>query len=214
MTPRNRNALDWVPADPGAVAPVVQRIPTGSFILTSSHADLRAGVSVRWVQQCSHQPPMVMVAVTKGHVLSPLIRDSRSFAVCQLDPTDRTTARAFDLQTPGIDPFIGASVDRTASGCPVPARALGYLDCELARHVDIDGDCEIYVGIVHHAANLADPREPAMCLCERSEGARRPAPPAPRRAVAPPKPKSVIGRLPLREAAKIRDSAKARGRAH
>jgi hypothetical protein len=78
--------------------------------------------------------------------------------------------------------------------------------------VDIDGDSEIYVGIVHHAANLADPREPGMCLCERGEGARRPAPTAARRAIVAPKPKPVIGRLPLREAAKARDAAKARGR--
>lgn len=109
---------------------------------------------------------MVMVAVPKGHVLSPLIRDSRSFAICQLDPADRMTSRAFDLQTPGIDPFIGSSVDRTPSGCPVPARALSFLDCELARHVDLDGDYELYVGIVHHATTILDPKDPARCLCD------------------------------------------------
>jgi flavin reductase (DIM6/NTAB) family NADH-FMN oxidoreductase RutF len=131
---------------------------------------------------------MIMVAVQKGHVLSPLIRDSRSFCVCQLDPADRSTSRAFDLQTPGIDPFIGSAVDRTPSGCPVPARAVGFIDCELARHVDIDGDCEIYVGVVHHATTLLDPREPARCLCDGAT-VQRPAPAklaAPlRRAVAP-----------------------------
>jgi flavin reductase (DIM6/NTAB) family NADH-FMN oxidoreductase RutF len=173
--------MDWVPAERPTVAPVLDRIPSGSFILTSGHADLRAGVTVRWVQQCSAAPPMVMVAVTKGHVLSPLIRDSRSFAVCQLDPSDRSTARAFDLQTPGIDPFIGSTVDRTPSGCPVPARALGFVDCELARHVDIDGDCEIYVGIVHHATNLLDPRDVGHCLC----GSERAEPAATRRITVP-----------------------------
>ena len=192
MIPRNRHALDWVPAERSNVAPVLDRIPTGSFILTSGHADVRAGVSVRWVQQCSSSPPMVLVAVTKGHVLSPLIRDSRSFAVCQLDPADKSTPRAFELQTPGIDPFIGSPVDRTPSGCPVPARALGFIDCELARHVDIDGDCEIYVGVVHHASTLLDPRDPSHCLCDgatvqRPAPAAKPAAPV-RRSVAPAKP--------------------------
>jgi len=196
--------MDWVPAERPTVAPVLDRIPSGSFILTSGHADLRAGVTVRWVQQCSTTPPMVMVAVTKGHVLSPLIRDSRSFAVCQLDPSDRSTARAFDLQTPGIDPFIGSTVDRTPSGCPVPARALGFVDCELARHVDIDGDCEIYVGIVHHATNLLDPRDVGQCLCasERSEHApaRRISVPVPavRRPAAPPSAKKAAPRAPAK----------------
>ena len=177
MNPRNKNAMDWVPAERPTVAPVLDRIPAGSFVLTSAFADLRAGVSVRWVQQCSQQPPMIMVAVQKGHVLSPLIRDSRSFCVCQLDPADRSTSRAFDLQTPGIDPFIGSAVDRTPSGCPVPARAVGFIDCELARHVDIDGDCEIYVGVVHHATTLLDPRDPSHCLCDGAT-VQRPAPAA------------------------------------
>lgn len=177
MNPRNKNAMDWVPAERQAVAAVLDRMPAGSFVLTSAHADLRAGVSVRWVQQCSSAPPMVMVAVQKGHVLSPLIRDSRSFCVCQLDPADKSTTRAFDLQTPGIDPFIGSPVDRTPSGCPVPARAVGYIDCELARHVDIDGDCEIYVGVVHHASTLLDPRDPSRCLCDGAT-VQRPAPAA------------------------------------
>ncbi len=173
MNPRNRNALDWAPANRSDVAPVLDRIPNGSFILTSGHADVRAGVSVKWAQQCSSNPPMVMVAVPKGHVLSPLIRDSRSFAICQLDPTDRTTSRAFDLQTPGIDPFIGSTVDRTPSGCPVPARALSFLDCELARHVDLDGDYELYVGIVHHATTILDPHDQGAMLVRFRNGATR-----------------------------------------
>jgi len=206
VNPRNKNALDWVPAERPTVAPVLDRIPAGSFVLTSAHADLRAGVSVKWVQQCSTTPPMVMVAVQKGHVLSPLIRDSRSFCVCQLDPADRSTSRAFDLQTPGIDPFIGSPVDRTPSGCPVPARSLGYVDCELTRHVDIDGDCEIYVGIVHHAATLLDPREAASCLCDGATvmRARETAKPAAalRRTHTPPVAKKPLPRKPAREAPK------------
>jgi flavin reductase (DIM6/NTAB) family NADH-FMN oxidoreductase RutF len=199
--------MDWVPAERALVAPVLARVPAGSFVLTSAFADLRAGVTVKWVQQCSTNPPMVMVAVQKGHVLSPLIRDSRSFCVCQLDPGDQSTPRAFDLQTPGIDPFIGSSVDRTASGCPVPARAVGYLDCELARHVDIDGDCEIYVGVIHHAATLLDPRDPSRCLCDRTTVQRaadaKPKPAAPiRRAVTPPPAKKPAARATVREAAK------------
>ena len=189
------------------MAPVLDRIPSGAFILTSGHADLRAGVSVKWVQQCATNPPMVMVAVPKGHVLSPLIRDSRSFAVCQLDPADRSTARAFELQTPGIDPFIGATVDRTPSGCPVPARALGYIDCELARHVDLDGDCEIYVGTVHHASTLLDPREPGRCLCDGSTVQRQPAPAkaaAPIRRTAAPVAEKAPTRTPARAPARTR----------
>ncbi|MEI6474226.1 MAG: flavin reductase family protein [Planctomycetota bacterium] len=204
MNPRNRNALDWAPAERSAVAPVLDRIPNGSFILTSGHADVRAGVSVKWAQQCSTTPPMIMVAVPKGHVLSPLIRDSRSFAICQLDPADRSTSRAFDLQTPGIDPFIGSSVDRTPSGCPVPARALSFLDCELARHVDLDGDYELYVGIVHHATTILDPQDPARCLCDSETVQRVPTgkTSAPLRRIHTPTTAKTPTRAALRETTK------------
>ena len=181
--------MDWVPAARADVAPAMDRIPSGMFVLTSGHADLRGGAIVRWVQQCSVTPPMVMIAVAKGHALSPLIRDSRSFAVCQLDPQDRLAARAFELQTPGVDPFIGMVATRTPSGCPVPARALGFIDCELARHVDTDGDCEIYVGVVHHASTLLDPKPGTACLCDGETASIRRAVPAaaPARAAAAPR---------------------------
>jgi flavin reductase (DIM6/NTAB) family NADH-FMN oxidoreductase RutF len=160
--------MDWIPAQRPDVAGALDRIPFGSFVLTSAYGDQRGGVSVRWVQQCCHTPPMVMVAVEKGHALSPVIRDSRVFAICQLDPGDRATLRSFEPQSPGVDPFMGVLSSNAPSGAPVPCRALGYIDCELARHVDIDGDHEIYVGVVHHAAALRDPTSGARCLCEES----------------------------------------------
>ncbi len=160
--------MDWIPASRTDVLVALERIPAGSFLLTSSHTDQRGGVPVKWVQQCSLVPPMVMVAVEKGHSLSPVIRDSRSFAVCQLDPNDRGTLRTFDHQQPGIDPFVGMLSTNTPSGAPVPARALAFIDCELARHVDIDGDHEIYVGVVHHAEALREGASGSRCLCGES----------------------------------------------
>lgn len=159
--------MDWIPARRPDVAEALDRIPFGSFVLTSAYGDQRGGVSVKWVQQCCHAPPMVMVAVEKGHALSPVIRDSRVFAVCQLDPSDRATLRSFEPQSPGMDPFMGVLSSNAPSGAPVPCRALGFIDCELARHVDIDGDHEIYVGVVHHATALRDCSSGALCLCER-----------------------------------------------
>jgi flavin reductase (DIM6/NTAB) family NADH-FMN oxidoreductase RutF len=204
--------MDWVPAARADVAPAMERIPSGLFVLTSGHADLRGGAIVRWVQQCSVTPPMVMIAVAKGHALSPLIRDSRSFAVCQLDPQDRLAARAFELQTPGVDPFIGMVATRTPSGCPVPARALGFIDCELARHVDTDGDCEIYVGVVHHASTLLDPKPGTACLCDGETAALRRAVPTatPARATAMPERATSLPRTPARAATPAAKPAAAR----
>lgn len=170
--------MDWIPANRTEVAVPLDRIPAGSFLLTSCYTDQRGGVPVKWVQQCCMTPPMVMLAVEKGHALSPVIRDSRAFAICQLDPNDRGTVRSFDHQQPGIDPFAGMTSTTAPSGSPVPMRALGYIDCELARHVDIDGDYEIYVGVVHHAAVLREGADPMVCLCDRAAAATGSAPSA------------------------------------
>ncbi|MBL9141268.1 MAG: flavin reductase [Phycisphaerae bacterium] len=167
--------MDWTPANRPDVAAALDRIPAGSFLLTSSYGDQRGGVPVKWVQQCCDTPPMVMVAVEKGHALSPVIRDSRAFAVCQLDPADRGTLRSFEQQQPGMDPFVGVLATQAPSGAPVPCRALAFVDCELSRHVDIDGDHEIYVGIVHHASLGREPVEPGHCLCGKPTRTPTPA---------------------------------------
>lgn len=157
--------MDWTPANRTDVTVALARIPAGSFLLTSAYGDQRGGVPVKWVQQCCENPPMVMVAVEKGHPLSPVIRDSRCFAVCQLDPADRASLRTFEQQQPGMDPFVGVVSTSAPSGAPVPGRAIAFADCELARHVDIDGDHEIYMGVVHHAQTLRDPENIGHCLC-------------------------------------------------
>ena len=44
----------------------------------------------------------------------------------------------------------------------VPERAHAFFDCELVRHLDIDADFEVYVGMVHHAQVM---HAPGSCLC-------------------------------------------------
>ena len=133
----------------------LSRIPAGMFIMTSAHEDARSGVLVRWVQQCSSAPPMVLVAVHKGQPIEPLIRDSRTFALCQVDSSDLFLRRKF--QTPpdnGEDPFIALDMTVSTCGAPIIERAAAFLDCELTRHIDIDSDFEIYIGIVRDARVL------------------------------------------------------------
>ena len=42
----------------------------------------------------------------------------------------------------------------TPSMCPVPSRAIWWLDCEMIRHMDIESDHEMYVAGVHHHGRL------------------------------------------------------------
>jgi len=64
----------------------------------------------------------------------------------------------------GVDPFISIPHLRTPAGAPVPLRAMSWFDCEMVRHVDIEADSEIYVGVVHHAS-IIQPGAAVACHC-------------------------------------------------
>jgi flavin reductase (DIM6/NTAB) family NADH-FMN oxidoreductase RutF len=100
------------------------------------------------VQQSSNTPPCVIVSVPKGQPLSPLIRDSRAFALCELAEGDLLLNRLFanprDLH--GDDPYLGLALLETPLGLPIPRCIASWVECELIRHMDIESDFEVYVG--------------------------------------------------------------------
>lgn len=136
-------------------------IPHGTFILTAAYGEIRGGLIARWIQQVSGAPPLVVVAIEKGQPLSPIIRDARRFALCQLAPEDRVLRRLFEGERHDpIDPFLGLPSIRAPGGAPIPARAMAWLDCELTRHLDVEGNCELYIGHVHAGGVLHQPAPP------------------------------------------------------
>src|SRR5690606_5832315 len=115
------------------------------------------GVPVTWAQQCSNEPPMIVVAVRKGQTIDPLIRDSRAFCLCQLARGERYLSRRFSgEQEVGDDPFLSTPSRTAKSGSPILERAIAYLDCELVRHVDIESEFELFVGLIHDGDLLSD----------------------------------------------------------
>lgn len=157
--------MDWLPAERPMIASILDRIPTGFFVLTAAHGDVRCGAVVRWVQQCAKSPPMLVVAIEKGQALSAIIRDSHGFALCQLHRDERVLRRMLPaMPENGVDPFISVPHLRTPSGAPVPLRAMSWFDCEMVRHIDIEADTEIYVGVVHHAS-IVQPGSNVSCHC-------------------------------------------------
>jgi flavin reductase (DIM6/NTAB) family NADH-FMN oxidoreductase RutF len=146
-----------------AIHDAVQQIPRGLFVLTTAFGGVRSGVLTRWVQPCSLDPLLVMVAIVQGLPVEPLIRDSRSFALCQISAGDALLERLF-TGTParGDDPFFALPCHPAPSGSPVIDRALSYLDCEVIRHVDLDTGYRLFVGHVHHGGILNASARPAV----------------------------------------------------
>ena len=141
-------AIDISTAD--AVQNVLNRFPTGGFLLTASHGLSRNGMLVNRVQQASNVPPTLLISVQKGQPLSPLIRDRRAFAVCEIAKGDLLVNRLFETprELHGDDPFLGLPVIETSLGLPVPRCVASWVECELVRHLDIEADYEIYIGRV------------------------------------------------------------------
>ncbi|MCH2161980.1 MAG: flavin reductase family protein, partial [Phycisphaerales bacterium] len=113
-------ALDNPTAE--AVQDVLKRFPKGGFLLTASHGLSRNGMLVNRVQQASNVPPTLLISVPKGQPLSPLIRDRRAFALCELAQGDLLLNRLFEhpRELHGDDPFLGLPVIETTLGLPVP----------------------------------------------------------------------------------------------
>jgi flavin reductase (DIM6/NTAB) family NADH-FMN oxidoreductase RutF len=144
------------PPPPPEVVAAVQRLDASRlFLLTAEHDGARAGVIVRWAQRCSEASPLLCVAAPTGRTTAPLIRDSRVFGLCEVPPTDRllihkfSSAEAPDEQE---DPFASLRVRRLKTGAPILAGSPLALDCEVAGHIDLETDHELYIGLVVAAA--------------------------------------------------------------
>ena len=164
-----------LPLPTEAVLEALAQVPTLPCLITTAFGEIRDGRLVDRVQQCGTQPPMLLVAMEKGHPLSPLIRDSRTFGLSMLDPNERLLQRIFgpDRLT-GEDPFFTFPHRRGRLGAPIVTRATAWFDCEVVRHLDIDSDCELYVGLVVDAGLGEAPahRLKAALGMTRSPGAR------------------------------------------
>jgi len=145
-------------ADRKAIGASLGRIPSGLFIVTAAHEDRRLGMVAGWVQQVCFEPAMVSVSIGKGRPIMPLISESRRFALCQLGEADRLLLRKFSKpEEMGEDPFLGQElIQGKLHPLPVLAGSASYLECELACHMDFEGDHDLFVGIIRGAGAKAD----------------------------------------------------------
>ncbi|WP_428389653.1 flavin reductase family protein [Mucisphaera sp.] len=141
-----------------SIGAALGRIPQGLFLLTAAHEDRRMGMLASWVQQVCFQPPMVCIAVAKGRSIMPLLSESRHFALCQIAAEDRIIQRKFSQEyEPTDDPFLGFEmIHATTPGLPILKASSAFLECELACHLDVEGDHDLFVGkvLAGHATQI------------------------------------------------------------
>ncbi|MBI1371300.1 MAG: hypothetical protein GC159_00865 [Phycisphaera sp.] len=136
---------------------ILGRIPQGLFVMTASYEGRMCGIMVSFVQQVSFEPPYVLVSLRKGMQIVPLIHESHAFGLSQIDPHDRLIVKKFshDQVTDG-DLLQAIDLKQRVTGAPVLMRAQTYMDCQLIRHIDIDGDHDLYVGQIREAGIVGE----------------------------------------------------------
>src|SRR5262245_5826396 len=98
-------------------------LQTGLYVLSAQFEGKRAGVVVRSAQPCADEPPLLCVAVKRGHWIEPIIRDSHAFAISRIHQADRLMLRKFaETSRPRDgDPFDCLPTVRLVTGAPVVA---------------------------------------------------------------------------------------------
>ncbi len=125
------------------------------FILTSRNEDRTQGILVKWIQQVSANPLMIMVALPRGCHIGAFIHSSHAFALCRIAADDTFTRRRFDSSNdPDSQPLRGIRKNNTNTQSPILSKSLAFLDCEFISHFDIEGDHDIYIGHVRQAGIL------------------------------------------------------------
>lgn len=152
-----KGRTDTTPGDPAEIVRALKALPDGAYLMTSAFEDERAGVMVRGVLGASIDPPLIVVASRKGHAIDPIIRDARCFALGLVDAEDRLLRKQFRFSGTAAsaranpsagDPFDNFPDMRLTTGSPILDRCKVWLDCEVSRHVDLEGDYELFVGLV------------------------------------------------------------------
>lgn len=121
-----------------AIGAVLGRTPSGLFVISAASADgQETAMLASWVQQASFSPPMLTVALNRSRFLNQWLAESPRLALSILGESQRDLLKHFAAGFgPGEPAFEGVAVARGASGLPVLAEALGYLEgvveCQLA----------------------------------------------------------------------------------
>ena len=135
----------------GDLTKAMGRISGGLYVITASQDtdqnQRRGAMIASWVSQASFNPPGLTVAVAKDRAIEALMQVEDHFVVNILKednylPLFRHFLKRFP---PGADRFHGvATLDGVATGGPVLAEALAFLDCQVKQRLETPDHWIIY----------------------------------------------------------------------
>jgi flavin reductase len=116
---------------------------TGVTLVTTDGEAGGHGLTANAVASLSLDPPLVLVAVDKRAASLDYLKKNGCFAVNILRLDQEDVSRRF--ATPGPKDFSDLNIITAATGSPILADCLAFLDCRVAEILP-GGDHEIFVG--------------------------------------------------------------------
>jgi flavin reductase (DIM6/NTAB) family NADH-FMN oxidoreductase RutF len=127
------------------------------FVVTAAAGDERSGCLVGFATQCSIDPPVVLVCVSKANHTYPVACAAKSLVVHYLGEDDLATARLFGERTgDDTDKLALCSWRARPDGTPVLYGCRGWVAGDILSRTDVGDHVAFAVAVT--AAEARDPR--------------------------------------------------------
>jgi len=123
---------------------VLDRFPYGIYLVTISAPEGSNGMIASWVTQCSHEPPLVALAIRKNRLSHGQILETKKFCVNVLPREAAGMIGQFKIPD-WMHKFDACPYSLSSAGLPVLDQCIGYLDCSLESEIDT-GDHVLCIG--------------------------------------------------------------------
>jgi flavin reductase (DIM6/NTAB) family NADH-FMN oxidoreductase RutF len=121
-------------------------LSNGVYVLTSRSKDRYGAATVTWVSQASFKPPLIMVAVRRESSVFKCLAESGSAVLHIVGHRQQEVARRFFFPTHAVAGTInGEAFMEGRTAAPVLPNLPAYIECEVERVVDTEGDHAIVI---------------------------------------------------------------------
>lgn len=132
---------------------ILRQIPYGLYVVGvrgKGDGNFNALV-VSWLTQCSFDPPLLLIAVSKATHSYDLVKQGRVFSVNLIDKSEQRLARQMVKPSDRVGDKLGkvAHIEE-ATGAPVLQKAFAYVECNVCE-IHEPGDHAIVIGEVVNA---------------------------------------------------------------
>ena len=144
--------------DASTIDRVFRRIDPEIWLVTAAAGSRRGGLVATWAMQASIDPedPLAMIGLASNHFTAELVRAGGSFGLHLLRADQTELALKFAIGTGRIaDKLVGIDQHTVASGAPILADCLAWLDCRVLDCHDA-GDRLFFLAEVMAGNSLSD----------------------------------------------------------